>query len=281
MKRIAAALFVGMLVAGTAFAGIHYRARTYQEGANAAKEMNMTVEAWIDGLNAKILFQESGNPFMEKGTYLVTSDGGQTLYLVNAKEKTYSEWDLNAILNMADSMMQSMGPMMSLEIENPHVETLLEEDGGDIHGYSTTHRQFRTTYSMQMKIMGMKRAQNHDSVQDIWSTTEIDHEAFGVWLRREPPAMGNTGLKELVEAEMSKIRGFPLKTVDQVTTAGKKGKQRTTRTITEVTELSEMAIDSGLFAIPAGFEEVQMMPQAGEQEGSGGRGMFGRPRDDG
>ena len=282
MKRITAILMVWTLSAVAAVAGIHYTARTYQEGGKSNKQMNMSVESWIDGANAKIVFKESGNPLMKAGTYLLTTDGGKTLYLVDSKEKTYSEWDLDAIFHMADAMMQSMGPLMNLTIENPHVETLLEEDGGDIHGYSTTHRRFRTTYSMKMKIMGMKRAQDYDSVQDVWSTDEIDHEAFGVWLRREPPAMGDTGLKELVEAEMSKIKGFPLKTVDQVTATGKKGKQQTTRTITEVIELDETAIDAGLFEIPAGYQRVEMMPAMGGDDGQQGLGsLFGRKRGDG
>jgi hypothetical protein len=281
MKRLVAVLIVGMLAASSASAGIHYRARTYQDGANAAEQMNMTVEAWIDGQNAKILFQESGNPFMTKGTYLVTSDGGQTLYLVNPEEQTYSEWDLDAILQMAGNAMQSMGPMLDFKFENPRVETLLEEDGGKIHGYSTVHHRFRTTYTMHMKIMGMKRSQGHQSVQDIWSTDDIDHEALGVWLKREPPSMGDTGLKELVEAEMSKMKGFPLKTVDEVTTTGKKGRQQVTRTIAEVEELGETSIDSSTYEIPAGFQQVQMMPQSEEQEGGGIGGLFDRKPKDG
>ncbi len=281
MRRLAAVLIVGMLSAGSAFAGLHYRARTYQEGANTAKQMNMTVEAWIDGPNAKILFQESGNPFMTKGTYLLTSDGGQTLYLVDPEERTYSEWDLDAILQMAGNVMQSMGPMLNFKFENPRVETLLAEDGGKIHGYSTVHHRFRTTYTMHMKIMGMKRSQEHQSVQDIWSTDDIDHEAFGVWLKREPPDMGDAGLQELIQAEQEKIKGFPLKTVDEVITTDKKGRQQVTRTITEVEELKETGIAAATYEIPAGFQQVDMMPQGGEQEEGGAGGLFGRKRRDG
>ena len=286
MRRIAAFLWIWVLGAGAALAGIHYTARTYQDGANSNKQMKMTVEAWIDGENAKILFNESGNPFMEKGTYLVTNDGGRTLYLVNPEDRTYSEWDLDAIFQLAGNMMQAMGPMMNFRFENPKVETLLEEDGGQIHGFPTTHYRFRTTYTMHMKIMGMKRTQEHESVQDIWSTDEIDHEAFGVWLRRELPSMGDTGLQELVEAEMAKVKGFPLKSIDQVTSTGKKGRQQVTRTITEVEELDQIQIDPAIYQIPAEYERVDMMPtaemtQGEEQEEGGFMSRFGRGRKDG
>ncbi len=285
MKRLAAVLIVWLMGAGVGLAGLHYKARTHQEGAKANKQqMSMSVEAWVEGENAKIVFEQSGNPFMKTGTYLLTTDGGETLYLVNPKDRTYSEWDLNAIFELAGNLMQGMGPMFNFRFENPEVETLLEEDGGVIHGFPTTHRRFRTTYTMHMKIMGMKRSQHHESVQDIWSTDDIDHEAFGVWLQREPPTMGDSGLKELIEAEMSKVKGFPLKTIDQTTTTGKKGRQAVTRTITEVLELEQTEVDPRLFKISDEFQRVDMMPTAAagedeEQQGLGG--LFGRRRRDG
>ena len=54
-----------------------------------------------------------------------------------------------------------------------------------------------------------------------------------------------------------------------------------TRTITEVEELEETSIDSSTYEIPAGFQQVQMMPQSEQQEGGGFGGLFGRKPEDG
>ena len=234
-------------------AGLHYQAKTWQEGAQASKAARQSVEAWVDGDNAKIRFSESKNEMTPKGSYILTSDGGATIFLVNPKEETYAEWDLEAMLQTVSQVMEGMGGMFEVEISDPTVELLLEEDGGSIAGFSTTHYRFRTSYSMRMKVMGMKRASDIVTISDTWSTDEIKDKAMGVWLRREPPDLGDTGLDKLIAAEMSKIRGFPLKTIEEQTSTNKKGKESVTQTITEVTLVERIAVEPTTWVIPAHY----------------------------
>jgi hypothetical protein len=242
MKRVFTIIGLCLVCAMPALAGIHYK----------------TVESWVDGDNAKIVFTESKNDLMGKGSYLVTTDGGKVLYLVDPKEKTYTEWDLNAMMNMFGTVMESMGGMLQMEFSDPEVEKLLEESGGTIVGLPTTHYRYRTAYTMDMKIMGMKRSQSFETVQDIWSTEELADPALGVWLKRDPPTMGNMGIEKVIEAEMSKMKGFPLKTVQETISTGQKGKQQTTTTTTEVYELDQTTISPEIFVIPADYERREM-----------------------
>jgi len=258
MKRVFTIIGLCLVCALPALAGIHYKSRSYQEGKGASKQMDMTVEGWVDGDNAKIVFTESKNDLMGKDSYLVTTDGGKILYLVDPKEKTYTEWDLNAMMNMLGTVMESMGGMLQMEFSDPEVEKLLEESGGMIVGMPTTHYRYRTAYNMDMKIMGMKRSQSFETVQDIWSTEEVADPALGVWLKRDPPTMGNSGLEKVISAEMSKMKGFPLKTIQQTVTTGQKGKQQTTTTTTEVYELDQTTISLEIFEIPADYERREM-----------------------
>ncbi len=291
MKRATIALIVvclAALAAAPAEAGYHYKSRTWQEGENAAKEMAMDVESWVEGESAKVLFTSSGNPLMQEGTYLVTTDGGQKLYLVNPKEKTYAEWDLSAMLGVASAVLKGAQGVFNLEITEPKVETLLEEDGGTVAGEPTTHYRFRTTYDLHMKILGMKRSQHVVQIQDLWAADHLDNPALGIWLKREPPDLGDSGLNELVKAEMSKLRGLPLRTVVEETSVDKKGRQSVSRTITEVTEFGEAAVPATTFEIPADYELVQIapvtaegQPQQEEEEPKKKRGLRGLLRGDG
>jgi hypothetical protein len=258
MKRVVTIIGLCLVCAMPALAGIHYKSRSHQEGKGASKQMDMTVEGWVDGDNAKILFTESKNDLMGKGSYLVTTDGGKILYLVDPKEKTYTEWDLNAMMNMLGTVMESMGGMIQMEFSDPEVEKLLEESGGTLLGLPTTHYRYRTAYDMEMKIMGMKRSQSFETLQDIWSTEDLADPALGVWLKRDPPSMGNVGIEKVIEAEMSKMKGFPLKTVQETITTGQKGKQQTTTTTTEVYELNQTTISPDTFEIPADYERREM-----------------------
>ena len=109
MRRTFIPTLILLLLAAAlpAAAGTHYTAETTTTGPDA--EQATSVEAWVDGAAAKIVFHESGTPVLEKGNYIVTTDGGKTLYLVNPEEKAYAEWDLEAMLQMVGSVMQAMG----------------------------------------------------------------------------------------------------------------------------------------------------------------------------
>lgn len=267
------ALLIGAAAALPAQAGVYYQAVTRDDASRG----EVVVHGWVDGDKAKIEFEQTGKGQgpMTAGTYLLTQDGGETLYLVNPKEKTYSRWDLEAMLATAGAVMESMGSMMSFDISDPQIEELAQGDGGTVAGLPTTYAKYRTTYSMEMKILGMKRSNQVEMVQEIWATDAVVDPGFGVWLRKGRPT-GNESLDRLIKAEMSKVHGFPLKTVTvTTTTGGKKGKQNTTRSETVVTELDrDRSIPASTFEIPAGYEETQMLPAAGEGEGQEGGNPF-------
>jgi hypothetical protein len=218
----------------------------------------MSVRAKIDGDNARIEFEESASPWMTSGSYLLTTDAGQTLFLVNPEEKTYGAFDLDEVMKMLGSLSDS--GVIDFQIENPQLETLERGPGKTVAGLATEHARYRTSYDMRMKILGFKTTQNVQTVQDVWYTTAVGDAGMGVWLRKEPPRTG-TDLDELIDLEVAKIEGFPLETVQTTINTGKKGKQTTTTTHMLVSDLQQGAsFPAGTFVIPADYTEMQLMP---------------------
>ncbi len=269
------------LAALPSFAGIHYKAITKTQDASN-KANNIEVEGWVAGEKVKVEFKEAGNnPMAKKGAYLISKDGGRTIYFVDPAEKTYAEWDLQAMLGMVGNVMQGMGPLLKIEISDPKVEKLLEEDGGTVSGQPTTHYRYRTGYNMKIKVMGMGQETAVVTDQDIWATEKLKDLALAVWLRADPPRTGNEQVDKLIAAEVDKTRGFPLKTVTVSTTTQKKGKQTVTRSTMEVTQLdTSVDVPASSFEIPAGYEETQLLPTAaaGEDEEEQGLGALLRNR---
>jgi Domain of unknown function (DUF4412) len=275
-----AALFLA--VAAPGFAGIHYKATTTTQDA-ASKTNQIKVEAWVSGDNAKVAFLESGgHPVAQEGTYLVTKDGGRTLYLVNPEEKTYAKWDLESMLGAIGSVMNGMGPLLKIQFSNVKVEKVSEGDGGTVLGLPTRNSKLRTSYTMTIKVLGIGNTSDVVTEQDVWSTTKLQDAGLGVWLRAEPPRTGNAELDKLVSSD-SKVAGFPLKIVAVSTQTSKKGKTATTRSTMEVTQLDANAsVPASAFEIPKGYEEAQILPtqgaeqqEEGQQEEQGGlRGLL-------
>ncbi len=288
MKRvwITLTLAVGLVV--PVEAGIEYRARTWQEGAQQNEQMESTVTASIDGDKARIQFEDSGNPWMPAGSYLLTTDAGQTIQLVKPADKTWGEFDLDAVMQMLGTLSES--GLINFEVDNAQVEMLERGPGKEVAGVATSHARYRTSYDMKIKVLGMGRTQHMETIQDVWYTKELSDAAMGIWLRKEPPRTG-TELDELVDLEVSKIEGFPLESVSTTTTTGKKGKASTTTTRTLVSELRRgVSFPTGTFVIPSDYTRTQLMPteamlggggqqgaadqQAGEEEEKGG--LLGR-----
>jgi hypothetical protein len=278
----AIALFLAMAVPG--FAGIHYKATTTVQDA-ASKSNQIQVEGWVSGDNAKVAFlQSGGNPVAQEGTYMVTKDGGRTLFLVNPEEKTYAKWDVQAMLGTLGAVMNGMGPLLKIQFSEPKVEKLAEGDGGTVQGLPTRHYKYRTSYNMTVKVLGMGNSSDVVTEQDVWTTSKLQDAGLSVWLRAEPPRTGNTEFDKLLTSEAYQLQGFPLKTVTVSTSTSKKGQTQTTRSTMEVTQLDANAtIPGSAFEIPAGYQETQMLPtaeagaaqQEGEQQEEQGGGLRG------
>lgn len=273
-KGLVAGAVMVVVAAGEAWAGITYQARTTSEGTKGADMQSNLVRAWVDGDNAKVEFVESNNPMMGKGTYMVTSDGGKTLYLVNPKEKTYSKFDLDGITQFAGGAMK----MMNMKFSDPKVEPLGEENGGLVVGIPTTLYRYRTSYSMSMSFMGMKTSSKTVEEQETWVAPKLVEAALGIWLRRDAPKTGNDELDALVRAQRSKWQGFPLKQRTVRTATDEKGKSQVTAITMEVIDWQVAVVPASAFAIPPGFKETDMfsgMSGKGEEGGNPFAKMLG------
>ena len=242
-------------------AGIRYKAVTKTEVDTGRGNSTVEVDGWVSGDNAKVAFvQSSGNPILKKGAYMLTKNGGKTLYLVDPEEKTYSEFDLSALLGTMGAVMNGMGPMLKIQFTDPKVEKISEGDGGTVLGLPTKHYKHKTSYSMTVKVFGMGNASDVVQEQDVWTTTSLVDPGLGAWLRADPPKTGNTEFDKLMASEMGRYSGFPLKMTTVSTTTQKKGnKQQTTRQTMEVTQLDAKAsVPDSTFEIPAGYKETQL-----------------------
>jgi hypothetical protein len=269
-SRTAVLTLLLALAAAPGFAGIHYKSATKVQDAAGRNPADMQVEGWVSGDNAKVEIQESGNPMLKEGTWLLSKNGAKTIYLVDPKEKTYAEWDPAAMLGAAGAVLNGVGPLVKFEFSDPKVEKLVDEAGPAIVGQPTRHYKYRTSYTMKIRVFGMGNETAVVTEEDIWATSQLQDPALGVWLRADALKTGNEQLDKMIASGREKFTGFPLKTVTVSTSTNKKNnKQTTSRTTMEVTQLDTKAtVPASAFEIPAGYEKTEMMMpmQPGRQQ---------------
>jgi hypothetical protein len=259
-KRVIVTLGAAVLAASQAFAGLYYEAKTTATGRKGAEMQNSTVKAWVAGDKAKVVFAQSENPVAKSGMYMITKDGGKTVYMVNPEDKQYFAWDVDSLAGMAGGMMK----MMNFKITDPKVVKVGEEKGDMIVGLPTVHYTYNITYAQSMKFMMMKKNSKITKVQEVWAAPRLVDAALGTYLRKEPPSLGDESFDALVRAEMAAMKGFPLRTKTVQTDTDEKGKSETTTTVIEVTKLElELATPDSTFVIPPDYEEVQLPAMMG------------------
>jgi hypothetical protein len=258
LKKYLLLAFVVVLCVSPCLAGIAYTAVVRGDapaGAKAAAQ-DGTIHGWASGQNGKVEFIGNANPMMPSGSYLITRDAAKTLVLVDPTRKTYSKFDVQAMLDATGGMMQGMKSMMKMQFESPKIEKLLEENGGLVAGLPTRHYKYRTTYIVNIQYMGP-----HQSVtvleEDIWATTKTLDPAMGIWLKKQPTTTGDEQLDAMIAAEMNKVPGFPLKRIS-VTTTESEGRKQTFRNEMEVTRLTVRPVPLSTFQIPATYKEQPM-----------------------
>jgi hypothetical protein len=242
-----------LLTAIPSFAGITYTAET--RTILGAKDTNgdFRVQGWVSGNRARMEFLQSELPGMETGTYMVSTDGGSNVFLVDPKAKTFERWDISGMIsNMAD-MMRSMRGEMRVRFEEPKVERLLEEEGPKIDGMPTRHYRFRTSYKASIDMYDTETVSTVTE-EDIWTTNAITEPGVKIFLDRRMSS-GDEQLDRILDKEMNKVVGFPLR---RLTSTRQETKKEVTETRAEmnVLDIKNVDVPDSMFEVPKGFTEL-------------------------
>lgn len=269
MRRLMAALLTGW--AAVAHGGLTMTAVTKMD---ESRNGTQTVTMMAEGDRARIEFQGKSAGGTPPGGYLLTTDGGSTMYMVNPKERSYIVWDMEKMAALAGGVMQGAGGMFSMKVSNHKSEKLLDEKGPALMGYPTRHYKFKTSYNMETAVFGMRNVMAISREDEMWTTTKIAEKGLLAWRKQQKIRTGNADLDKLIDAEMGKVEGVPLKQVSLTTTTTEgKGAPQTTKMTMEVTEIKEGKLAADLLQLPAGYKEEKMeIPPEMQQGGTAGAG---------
>ena len=257
---IAVLTLLGITAAATTQAGHYYEAITSNEAAGMpGGSQASTVHAWVDGDSAKIEFQNAaqGGLFQE-GSYLVTTDAGGTLYLVDPEKMTITTLDFEQIMGMAGSMMDAMGGVVKMEFVDFTTEKISEEPGEAILGHATTRHHYQTGYTMSISVMGFKRESRIETDNQAWCSDDFDAGGLRVWLRPDRFRTGNEEFDQLIRQQYETMDCMPLRNEIVTTTSGS-GDTTVTTTKTEVVVIREESVAASVFELPADYEQVSLM----------------------
>jgi hypothetical protein len=250
MRKLLLFLFLAVV---PAFAGLTYTAETRTILGAKSGNGDFRVRGWVSGNRARMEFLQSALPELETGTYLVSEDGGENVYLVNPKKKTFERWDTGDMISSMADMMRTLRGEMRVRFEEPKVEKLLDEPGPKINGLPTRHYRFRTSYKATIEMYDVETIFTVED-EEIWTTTAINEPGVKIFLDQRQSS-GDEQLDRILEKEMSKVVGFPLR---QFTSTRQETKKQVTETRSEmnIVEIKTVDVDDTMFRVPKGFTEL-------------------------
>jgi hypothetical protein len=202
MKRQIVVLVVLATLALPASAAVQY---TYvQKSANDASSeapSELTARATIDGNRSRVDFL-SGNAY-PPGTYAVSTDGSRRLYFVDPVNKWYTE------VNTA-GLATTLGAG-SIRIANFKSEVAALEDDQVIAGINARHQRLTLSYDITVTLRSIPLTQRVTTEIDSWTTDLFKPGDDGTMATQF--RTGNVELDALIEAETTRITGFPLRQI--------------------------------------------------------------------
>ena len=255
MRAAAGLILWQVAVAAVPSSPYYYEATTTETGGEKAEPRVTRMRAWVEGPRARVEFVEGTRRDLPKGSYIVTKDGGETVYFVNPKNEAYARWELDDVIRDVAERLKKEGGLVKLELSDVIDEKLLEEPSDKILGFPATHRRWRSGYKMKYSLLGIEQVRREDVVHDVWFSDRIAGPGFDSLLQPRRLETGHAGLDKVLAGKLGEPRGFTLRSETVTKMRKGNGEEQTRRSRTEVTVLRQEPADPSLFEIPAGYEE--------------------------
>jgi hypothetical protein len=252
------ALFLLVVTASPAFAAIQYEFRqTTSSDLESIPSTDCAGRAIIDGDRSRVEFV-SGNAY-PAGTYIIATNGSRIMTFVDPSKRSFVEVN-------AASVATAIGAR-KITVTNKKIDVTRMPDQTVVAGFPTEHYRMIMSYDITVAFGTLPLTQTVKTTIDKWTTT-----AFGdvgdTFLASGALHTGNPDLDDLISEENTKIKGFALKQITNVTTINNRAPQnngtqlKINRTVTQTNELVVTSIQptatagAAAFVVPVTFHKA-------------------------
>jgi hypothetical protein len=263
MKRLLVTLAL-VLIAVPCFAAIQYEFMLKNTSDDAAKpSSDMTGRATIDGFRTRIEFI-SGTLY-PPNTYVISTDASGRLYFVDPAKQWYTEVNTAGIATALGAS--------GIKIENVKATTETLPDRNRIAGLDTDHYRITINYDITISMKTIPVKQHVQTEIDSWTTMQFGDIPQSFLTRSNHT--GNAELDQLLDAQSSRVSGFPLRQLVTTRTkydvpARSKLDRPNSRTMTRetwITKIQEIQAEASQFTIPVSFRRADQpeLPKSASQ----------------
>jgi len=252
MRRL---LLVALLVAATpCFGAVQYEfTQVTRSDSQLAAPVRLIGRAVVEGDRSRVDYLEGSTA--GAGSYVVSTNGSRDLLIVDPSTQTFARRHATDASRRLDTL--------GVKISNLKLELGDSVRGPNIAGYPTTYWRLIATFDITVMIGSIPISQHVTTTIEKW-TTEDFGDVLPSFFVRSPYQTGDSELDRLIEAETTRISGFPLRQVitvssrlaDQGRAAAVNASSRNQRTEVLVTSIVRSTVQDSFFQVPPGFREA-------------------------
>ncbi|MGZ7042564.1 MAG: DUF4412 domain-containing protein [Thermoanaerobaculia bacterium] len=246
IKQILSLIFVTAL-AGSAQAGLSYN---FQSVSTGMRDTTVAGTATADQGKMRLDVKRGDGALLKDNTVALSINSGRALRVIDASSKTYYDVDLEQLLGGVSALMQQLGGVVKISVQNAKVKTRDDGDGGTIEGYQTRRVLVNSEYDLVLDAFGEKTTIHVATNSQNWITQALPADMTSVF-QMNGVKTGIEDIDKLIQTQMGSLNGFPLK---QVTTFHANDMDSTTTTT--ITSIQKKDVDAALFETPPGFTKV-------------------------
>jgi hypothetical protein len=247
-----------LLFSFSAFGAVQYDFhQVSRSDSSSIPPTEFTARAFIDGESSRVEFL-AGNAY-PPGTYVISTNGSRTLTFVDPGLKSYTELSTS-------SVAASIGTS-NITVENPRYDFAKLEDSPIIAGIPTDHYRLTISYDITVSFGTMPLKQQVRTIIDKWTTVQFGDIAES-YLASGGIRTGNLELDAILDAETTRIKGFPLKQTIEIITTNMRGgaipgsklalsPTRTQKREITVTSIKQVPPKPAAFAVPVTYRRAE------------------------
>jgi len=244
------------LVALPATAAVQFEFRQVTvSDSQLAKPTTVIGRAVVDGDRSRVDYLEGSSAGV--GNYVISKASTRDLTLVNPEKKTFMTRHSQPVVDNQTLKFSVSG--LKLDMKDMG-------EGPAIAGYPTHYYRLVAHYNVSLKVGSLDLEQAVETIVEKWTTDAFGDVALS-FFSDDPAQSGDPDLDQLMEAEISKIPGLPLRQIVTVTarlneqaiarnSQLKINPTRTQRTEMVVTKVGRITAAKGTFDVPIGFVDV-------------------------
>ncbi len=268
-------LAVAWLAAGPAAAGLVFREGETIEGnrpGGEARQASQIRQVVAEGENCKVVLEESSDPLVPAGTYVLAST--LDAFLVDPAGQTIAPLDPTAMMPAGAAPGEPPAPARILAVT---LETLFDDAGTPILGLPTRHLVYRLRYQEGdgPPDAGVRWEERHEVWITPWTPGEALPAAWQKLRLAEDSGLGVERVEIRDALEQIYQRGIVLRQlIERRATGGgapAAGQVALERVSREVTSFSRQDLPADTFEQPAGYARTEFLaPAPGDAAERGG-----------